>query len=153
MNNKNTTPYKLIESTYTTRQARRIKTKLEKLMASLHQVKDNRETISEIFTTNEKQLLLEDFKKRNIDPNKNEAQDTIMEIIKKIDQTPKTTIEMAFLPSDKFLKEIADNINSIYGNSLIESKCNPAIGGGVIIYHRGHRLDYSINKKLDEINI
>lgn len=145
--------YKLTQSVRTVTEAKKLIRKLDRIIASIHSTTNLYDNISKIFTTTQRQLLIEDLQDTNTTLTEPAAHAVISDIRESIKKMPTATIELAWQPSAHFTEEIADNINTLAKiPCTLEIKYNPTIGGGIIIYFQGRQHDYSLSNKLNELS-
>ncbi len=67
---------------------------------------------------------------------------------------PTVGLELAFEPTEKVLREIADTLSSQYQKKVfIDVTINSAIIGGVVITENGKYKDFSLRKKIEDLAI
>jgi F0F1-type ATP synthase delta subunit len=65
---------------------------------------------------------------------------------------PQIKIEIAFKPSRRFIEKISLWLEKNFGEKIIvDLYFNPEIVGGAIIEYKGKYLNYSLEKKIDEL--
>jgi len=82
-------------------------------------------------------------------------------ILKELEETkdellklPVLKIQLAFLPTPSFIKELSDWFKkNLKKRVLLDIEVNPTIVGGLILEYKGRYLDLSLKKEIEKLNI
>jgi len=80
-------------------------------------------------------------------------QRSFLEKLKKyLSSLPEVKLEIAFSPSNEFLKKINQWFNEKLAQKVIlDLTINPKIVGGIVIEYKGNWRDYSLAKRIDKL--
>jgi len=101
----------------------------------------------------ELKIFFEKLEKEKIIPRNLDQQSLFLEKFKKYLQSlPEIKLEIAFLPSRKFLSRINQWLEEEFGQKVIlDLIINPEIVGGAIIEYQGNWRDFSLRKEIDKL--
>jgi len=143
---------RLAQSIHSEVEAKAVLRQLDEILSKMHSARGSLKKSSAVLPAEHQQLLLKDMQSRGKSPRGEKARARLQEIKQEIQEMPKVITEMAFVPAAEFVEEMAEAISAMIGRPcLVETKYNPGIGGGVVIYYAGRIYDYSLKDKIDEV--
>lgn len=107
--------------------------------------------IQKIKTKEELTLFLEDIINRLDEKNLSEKE--IFKIEKNLLSLPVLRLEIAFKPTDEFIKKLSDWVEKEAQQKVIlDIVVNPKVVAGALIEYQGIFRDYSLSKRIEELS-
>lgn len=107
--------------------------------------------IQKIKTKEELTLFLEDIINRLGEKNLSEKE--IFKIEKNLLSFPVLRLEIAFKPTDEFIKKLSDWVEKEAQQKVIlDIVVNPKVVAGALIEYQGIFRDYSLSKRIEELS-
>lgn len=95
--------------------------------------------------------FLKEQEKENNLGSKNQQKEFLEELTSYLQNLPQVKINLAFSPSNGFLKELSSWIkNEVGEKAILDLTINHKISGGIIIEYKGKYLDLSLANKINE---